>query len=61
MAGEVDALMLWDLTELRNAVLDVVETAAWLHAQDVYLYARHRKPDGAAYRLWSDKRARGES
>jgi DNA invertase Pin-like site-specific DNA recombinase len=41
MAGEVDALMVWDITELGNGVLDVVETAAWLHAQGVYLYARH--------------------
>jgi hypothetical protein len=41
MAGKVDALMVWDLTELGNGVLDVVETAAWLHAQGVYLYAAH--------------------
>jgi hypothetical protein len=33
MAAEVDALMVWDITELGNGVLDVVETAAWLHAQ----------------------------
>jgi hypothetical protein len=44
MAREVDALMVWDLTELGNGVLEVVETAAWLHAQGVYLYAR--QPDG---------------
>jgi DNA invertase Pin-like site-specific DNA recombinase len=44
MAREVDALMVWDLTELGNGVLEVVGTAAWLHAQGVYLYARH--PDG---------------
>jgi hypothetical protein len=31
----------WDITELGNGVLEVVETAAWLHAQGVYLYARH--------------------
>jgi hypothetical protein len=36
--------MVRDLTELGNGVLEVVETAAWVHAQGVHLYARH--PEG---------------
>jgi DNA invertase Pin-like site-specific DNA recombinase len=44
MAREIDAVMVWDLAELGNGVLEVVETTAWVHAQGVYLYARH--PEG---------------
>jgi DNA invertase Pin-like site-specific DNA recombinase len=44
MPREIDALMVWDLTELGNGVLEVVETAAWLQAQGVFLYVRN--PDG---------------
>jgi DNA invertase Pin-like site-specific DNA recombinase len=43
MARQVETLMVWDLTELGNGVLEVVETAAWLHAQGVYLYTQHPK------------------
>jgi DNA invertase Pin-like site-specific DNA recombinase len=43
LAGELDVVMLADLTDLAASILAVVETAAWLHER-VYIYAL--KPAG---------------